>query len=93
MSGAQADVSSLPVGSHYYPLSFWAKESHTDPQLQLFALSFRPFHPSCVLTISSFVTATEAELLECPLNLAFFLSSEAVGMAPQIPWPEPQEAP
>ena len=93
MAGAQADFSSLPVGSHYYPLSSWAKESHPYSQLQLLALSFRPFYPSCVLTISSFVSVTKAELLECPLNLAFFLSSEAVGMAPQIPWPEPQEAP
>lgn len=74
------------------PLPSWAKESHTYPQLQPLPRASNPSIPLCP-DQRSFVTVTETELLEFPINLAFFLSSQALGMAPQIPQPEPQEAP
>ena len=82
-----------PRGVSLIPLSPPGPRNHTH------TLSSNPFPelqtlPSpCVLTNSSFVTVTDTELLELPVNLAFFLSSQALGMAPQIPQPEPQEAP
>ncbi len=87
----QGVSSGAPLGSQasFSSLLRKAPLSHPGPRTHTHTLSLKPLPelqtlPSlCVLTIISLVTGTKMELLELPLNLAFSLSPQALGMAPQ----------